>query len=56
MYRIYDVNLSKQSVQTGEQLVISVSLLSWDFLKKNMTWSTINSNFSKWGDLIEQSS
>lgn len=52
MYRIFDVSLSKQIVNTGEQFTISVSILTWDYIAKNFTWQSLY-NKSKWGDLIE---
>lgn len=54
-YRIYSVKFSKQTVATNEQIIMEVDILSWDWIKKNVTtWDTLRNRFSKWGDLIEQ--
>lgn len=50
-YNIYDVNLSKQNVVAGERLIISVDVITWDWLKKQVTWGNLKSRF-KWGDLL----
>lgn len=52
-YRFYDVEFSKNPVATGEEYTISVSIITWDWLKKNISsWSNVKSRFEKWGDLI----
>ena len=52
-YRIYNVNFSKQTVATNEQVILEVDILSWDWIKKNiMSWDELKNRFSKWGDLI----
>lgn len=54
-YKIYNVSFSKQTVATNEQIIMEVDILSWDWIKKNVTtWNTLRNRFSKWGDLIEQ--
>lgn len=51
-YQIGSVSLSKSIVSTGENLIISVAVIDWDFMKRNFTWASAKSRFSKWGDLI----
>lgn len=52
-YRIYSVKFSKQTVATNEQIIMEVDILSWDWIKKNVTsWDALRNRFSKWGDLI----
>ena len=54
-YRIYSVKFSKQTVATNEKIIMEVDILSWDWIKKNVTsWNALRNRFSKWGDLIEQ--
>lgn len=50
-YKIYDVTLSKNIAMPGESLIIRVDIITWDWLKKQMTWSNMKNRF-KWGDLI----
>lgn len=52
-YKIYNVSFSKQTVATNEQIIMEVDILSWDWIKKNVTsWDALRNRFSKWGDLI----
>jgi len=40
-YRIYDVTLSKKTVGPGERLVVQVDIITWDWIKKNLTWGSL---------------
>lgn len=52
-YKIYNVSFSKQTVATNEQIIMEVDILSWDWIKKNVSsWGELKNRFSKWGDLI----
>ena len=52
-YKIYNVSFSKQTVATNEQIIMEVDILSWDWIKKNVSsWDELKNRFSKWGDLI----
>lgn len=52
-YRIYNVGFTKQTVSTNEQVILEVDIISWDWIKKNVTsWNSLKNRFSKWGDLI----
>ena len=52
-YRIYSVKFSKQTVATNEKIIMEVDIISWDWIKKNVTtWGALRNRFSKWGDLI----
>ena len=51
-YVIKDVSLSKNVVTTGEKVLLSVTILTWDFLKKNYTYDTLEESDMKWGDMI----
>lgn len=52
-YRIYNVGFTKQTVSTNEQVILEVDIISWDWIKKNVTsWNSLRNRFSKWGDLI----
>ena len=52
-YRIYSVKFSKQTVATNEKIIMEVDILSWDWIKKNVSsWGELKNRFSKRGDLI----
>lgn len=52
-YKIYNISFSKQIVATSEQIIMEVDILSWDWIKKNVSsWGELKNRFSKWGDLI----
>ena len=43
----------KRTVATGERFIISVDVIDWDWLKRNVsTWASLKTNYKKWGDLI----
>lgn len=50
-YVIKDVSLSKNMVTTGEKVLLSVTILTWDFLNKNYTYETLNESGMTWGDM-----
>lgn len=41
----------KQSVATNEQFIVSVVIIDWNWIKKNLTWSSLKSRY-KWGDML----
>lgn len=51
-YKILNVELSKTTVNTNDQLIIRVSLNTWGYISKNYSWLSLKNNFAKWGDLI----
>lgn len=54
-YLILNVELSKKTVNVGENFIIRVSVNTWDFLAKNYTWQSLYDNYEKWSDLINGS-
>ena len=54
-YLILNVELSKKTVNVGENFIIRVSINKWDFLAKNYTWQSLYNNYEKWSDLINGS-
>ena len=51
-YLILNVEMTKQTVNVGENFIIRVSINTWDFLAKNYTWQSLYNNYEKWSDLI----
>ncbi len=41
----------KQTVSTQEKFIISVTVIDWDWVKKNLTWNSLKTRY-KWGDLL----
>jgi hypothetical protein len=54
IHKIEEIKLSKNPVNTGEQFKLTVSLVTWDYLKKNYTWNTLKTE-KTWGSLVERS-
>ena len=48
---IKDVQLSKSTVNTGETVKLTVTVLTWDYLKKAYTWNSLKSSGMKYKDL-----
>lgn len=53
-YVIDNVTLSKNPVKTGEQFKTTVSLVTWNYLKKNYTWGSLKSSRTC-GSMVDRS-
>lgn len=53
-YVIDSVTLSKNPVTVGEQFKTTVSLVTWNYLKKQYTWKSLKSSRT-WGSMVDRS-
>lgn len=53
---IQDVTLSKNTVTTGEKVLLSVAVLTWDYLNKNYTWESLKDSGLTWGMMVRSDS
>lgn len=51
MLLINQVELSKNSVQTGEKVLLSVEIVTWDSLKTKYTWDLLKNSGETWESL-----
>lgn len=52
-YKVHGVTLSKQTVAIGERFIISVDVIDWNWVSKNITtWAGLKSVFKNWGDML----
>ena len=54
-YLILNVEMTKQTVNVGENFIIRVSINTWEKKKKNYTWQSLYENYEKWSDLLNGS-
>lgn len=50
-YAVDNLKLSKNTVNPGEQVRLSLAVITWDYLKKNYTWNSLKNSGMKWQDL-----
>lgn len=50
-YAIREVEITPNPATTKQQIKITVSLVTWDYLKRNYTWKSLNESGKTWGDL-----
>lgn len=56
-YVIHDAKFSKNTVNTGEKVLLSVTVLTWDYLNKNYTWDSLkNDSGLTWGMMTRSDS
>lgn len=53
-YVIDSVTLSKNPVTVGEQFKTTVSLVTWNYLKKQYTWKSLKASRT-WGSMVDRS-
>lgn len=52
-YAVDNLRLNKNVVRPGEQINLSLTVITWDYLNKNYTWSSLNKS-KTWGDIVER--
>lgn len=51
MLLINDVNITPNPVGTNEKLLVSVTIITWDYLLANYTWDSLKNSGKTWDDL-----
>lgn len=54
MLLINQVKLSKNPVQTGEEVLLSVEIVTWDSLKAKHTWNSLKNSGETWDSLRDK--
>lgn len=48
---IKTVEISKNPATVGENIKITVDVITWNYLKRNYTWDTLQNSNMKWQDM-----
>ena len=48
---IKSVNIRKNPATVGEEIKITVEVITWEYLNRNYTWDTLQDSNMKWQDL-----